>query len=281
MPDAHIYLAIDGERTDKAFRTDKADGSVRVLFACGRYREGSDIPGLEMTGVLIEKSISAYILIQIQGRSLRMDHAEKEGWCLLVSPCEEGETEQDVLDRIALDILSFLGENCPLVKRDIERYVHTYFGDVIIDGTVCSKEETIDRIQSAYTRREYINSELSMSEMLSLITQGLNPLEHTLVSLKKTVYDLSGKQLPDNPRAKWGRSVYDVMDMYMAGSASVIRKWGRNPNKLYTILQDNSIWNVMVFERKWKEIHEADSSIPGLPTELFDISFWDNYNPER
>ena len=155
MPDAHIYLAIDGERTDRAFRTDKADGSVRVLFACGRYREGSDIPGLEMTGVLIGKSISAYILIQIQGRSLRMDHVEKEGWCLLVSPCEEGETEQDVLDRIALDILSFLGENRPLNKKDIERYVHTYFGDVIVDGTICSKEETIDRIQSAYIRREY------------------------------------------------------------------------------------------------------------------------------
>jgi hypothetical protein len=155
MPEAHTYLAIDGQRTDTDFIEAKADGSVRVLFACGRYREGSDVPGLEMTGVLIGSSISAYILIQIQGRSLRMDHANKEGWCLLVGPCEEGETEQDVLDRIALDILSFLGENRPLVKKDFERYGDTYFADVIINGCMYSKEETIERIQSAYVRREY------------------------------------------------------------------------------------------------------------------------------
>jgi len=155
IPDATVYLATDGERTDKEFVDAIADGTIRILFACERYREGSDIPGLEMTAVLIGDSISAYILIQIQGRALRTDYAGKEGWCLVVSPCEEGETEQDVLDRTALDILTFIGDARPLVKKDFEKYVETYFGDVEVGGIIISKEETVARVQAAYVRREY------------------------------------------------------------------------------------------------------------------------------
>ena len=155
MPDAKVYLAIDGERTDKEFVDSPADGSVQVLFACDRYKEGSDIKGLEMTCVLIGSAISAYILIQIQGRSLRIDYEGKEGWCLIVCPCEGDETEQEVLDRIALDILIFIGDSRPLGKKDITRYVNMYFGEVIVNGIVCSREETIERIQATYIRREY------------------------------------------------------------------------------------------------------------------------------
>ena len=154
-PDAHVYLALDGERTDKDFVDAPVDGSVRVLFACDRYREGSDIKGLDMTAVLIGNSISAYILIQIQGRSLRNDYASKEGWCLIVSPCEEGETEEDVLDRIALDILTFVGNSRSLTKKDIVRYVEIYFSDVMVSNTMCTPAETVERIQAAYIRREY------------------------------------------------------------------------------------------------------------------------------
>ena len=154
LPEASIYLAT-GERTDREFLDSPADGSIRILFACDRYREGSDIKGLDMTAVLIGKSISAYILIQIQGRSLRTDYTGKEGWCLIVSPCEEEETEQDVLDRIVLNILTFIGDSRPLVKRDIEKYVETYFGDVLVKGTVISKDETVARVQAAYERTQY------------------------------------------------------------------------------------------------------------------------------
>jgi len=155
MPNADAYLAIDGERTDSEFVNSPADGHVRVLFACERYREGSDIKGLEITCVLIGNAISAYILIQIQGRSLRMDYVGKEGWCLIVCPCEGDETEEEVLERIALDILTFIGDSRPLKKKDFERYVDTYFGEVSVNGTVFSKEETIKRIQAAYVRKEY------------------------------------------------------------------------------------------------------------------------------
>ena len=155
IPDVSVYLATDGERTDKEFVDAVPDGTVRIMFACDRYREGSDIKGLEMTSVLIGESISAYILIQIQGRALRTDYQGKEGWCLIVSPCDDGETEQDVLERIALDIITFIGDARPLVKKDFEKYVETYFGDVEVGGTIISKEETVARVQAAYVRREF------------------------------------------------------------------------------------------------------------------------------
>jgi len=155
IPEATIYLAV-GERTDKEFVSAPADGSLRILFACDRYREGSDIKGLEMTGVLTGDTISAYILIQIQGRSLRTDYVGKEGWCLIVSPCEEREDEHDVMDRISLNILGLLGDSRPLAKKDIERYVEAYFGNVDLGGALISKEETVKRIQTAYERQEFV-----------------------------------------------------------------------------------------------------------------------------
>jgi superfamily II DNA or RNA helicase len=155
IPGATIYLAAGNERTDKEFVEAPADGSVQILFACERYREGSDIEGIDMTAILIGDTISAYILIQIQGRALRKDHEEKEGWCMIMSPCEEGETEQDVFERISLDILTFIGDSRPLVRKDFETYVETYFGDVVVGGITISKKETVERIQAAYVRREY------------------------------------------------------------------------------------------------------------------------------
>ena len=157
IPEAEIYIGVGSNsiRTDDDFVNAPADGSIRILFACDRYRAGSDIKGLEMTAVLIYDKISAYILIQILGRSLRLDYPGKEGWCLIVRPCEENESEQEVLDKIALDILTFVGDTRQLVKKDIQDYVETYFGDVELGGNVISKEETVSRIQAAYMRKEY------------------------------------------------------------------------------------------------------------------------------
>lgn len=161
--DAIVYLAVEGAsdggsggRSDDAFVRDPADGVIRILFACDRYREGSDVTGLEMTAVLMGDTISAYILIQIQGRSLRADYSGKEGWCLIVCPCESEETEDDVFDRVTLNIFSYLGQQAGgFTPKEIRRYVEMYFADVQLNGRVCSTEETIRRIQSAYLRREF------------------------------------------------------------------------------------------------------------------------------
>lgn len=158
LPWAQIYTAIDGERTDGDFVRDPVDSTPRILFACQRFREGSDIRGLEMTAKLLGNTSASYILLQICGRAGRIDDTkEKEGWCLLVRPSEDGTTEQDVLDSILLDIIEFLGKSEKiLTKKETEDLMRTYIGDVSLSGSVCSLEETIVRIQSAYIRKEYV-----------------------------------------------------------------------------------------------------------------------------
>ena len=121
--------------------------------------------------------------------------------------------------------------------------------------------------------------EISAGEMMTLIKQGLNPLDHTMATLKKAVWELSSRRLPDNPRDKWKKSIYDLMEMITPGSSAVVRKWGRNPSRIYAALQNMNIRNVMIFDRRWITIHADDPSIPGMPTELFDNTFWSNYDP--
>jgi hypothetical protein len=170
-PDIHTYTAIDGARTDDKFISAGTD-SHHLMFACQRYREGSDIRGLELVAKLCGNHTAVHTLLQICGRALRRDYAEKEGWCVLARPCDKGETEQDVLDSIILDILEFLGKSDkPLEKKEIEAIVRTYMGKIVTSEKECSLEETIDRVQAAYIRREYLRR--SPKENYALI-RGIN-----------------------------------------------------------------------------------------------------------
>ena len=110
MPDWHIYTAVEDADAsdDDKFVKDIADGQPRILLACERYREGSDIKGLEMTAILMGNTIGANILLQIVGRALRNDYNGKEGWCVIVKPSDEGTTEDDVFDSIVLEIMEFI-----------------------------------------------------------------------------------------------------------------------------------------------------------------------------
>jgi hypothetical protein len=157
LPWAKIYSAIDGERTDDEFISAPIDKTPKILFACQRYREGSDIRGLEMTAKLMGNTSAAYILLQICGRAGRIDeNKDKEGWCLLIRPSEDGTSEQDVLDSILLDVIEFLGKaDKVLTKKETEDLLRTYVGDVSLNGSACSLEETIERVQAAYVRKEY------------------------------------------------------------------------------------------------------------------------------
>jgi hypothetical protein len=121
--------------------------------------------------------------------------------------------------------------------------------------------------------------DLSPGEMITLISMGLNPMDHTMTSLRKEITKISSRRLPDNPRQKWKLSIYDLMEKVKPGSTEAIRIWGKRTDKLYIALQTMSVRNVIVFESKWTEIHSKDLSIPGLPTEIFGLSFWDNYEP--
>ena len=112
MPNTKIYTAVEDAdaSNDEMFVSDDADGTPRILFACERYREGSDIYGLEMTVVLMGDTIGANIIVQIAGRALREDYEGKEGWCIIVRPSEDGTHEDDVLDSSMLQIVDFIGQ---------------------------------------------------------------------------------------------------------------------------------------------------------------------------
>jgi len=157
IPGALIYSAIDGERTDEAFIKASADGTIRILFACQRFREGSDVKGLDMTCALVGNTTAVYILLQMCGRALRLDYEGKEGWCLIVRPSDQGTTEEDVLASIILDIIEFLGDsNKKREVKEIEPLIKTFLGEVSVSGSSLSLEETIKRVQAAYVRHLYI-----------------------------------------------------------------------------------------------------------------------------
>jgi len=165
MPTWHIYTAVEDAfelaQSDDKFISDVADGTPRILFACERYREGSDIKGLEMTSILMGNIIAAYILLQIAGRALRNDYEGKEGWCVIVRPSDDGTTEDDVFDSIVLQIMEFIGtddETMPSNKK-IKQVVEKFFGPVAINGKVYHVEETIRRIQAMYARKAFERSD--------------------------------------------------------------------------------------------------------------------------
>ncbi len=163
MPDWHIYSAVDDAEAlnDDTFLNDVADNQPRILFACERYREGSDIKGLEMTAILMGNTIGANILLQIVGRALRNDYEGKEGWCIIVRPSDEGTTEDDVFDSIVLQIMEFIGKDSVGTpsKEKIKRVVEKFFGPVAISGKVYNVDETILRIQSMYARKAFERSD--------------------------------------------------------------------------------------------------------------------------
>lgn len=197
-PHLNFYGAIDSERSDDRFLRVPVNQEPHILFACQRYREGSDIPGLEMTGKLIRGVTAAHNLIQISGRGLRIDYQEKEGWCLLARPCEPGATVDDVLDSIVLEIMDYLGKvDVEVGNKDVAKLVRTYFGEMSVEGGKCSLEETIQRVQAAYARNLF--AKRTPREKYSLI-QSYNK---ELGLLSRNAYQASQKDHPrfvENPK---------------------------------------------------------------------------------
>lgn len=169
----YIYAAVeDSDATaDDLFVKEKADGTPRILFACERYREGSDIAGIEMTAILMGNTITANILIQIVGRALRADFPGKEGWCLIFRPSEEGVTEDDVWAKVLLEIMETLGRNdIPMGAGQIRTMVEAFIGTTELRGRTVGIEETIARIQAlserrSLDRRTYIQSTITYAEL--------------------------------------------------------------------------------------------------------------------
>lgn len=203
MPDWFIYTAVEDAfemaHSDDQFVSAVADGQPRILFACERYREGSDIKGLEMTSILMGNIIAAYILLQIAGRALRCDYAGKEGWCVVVRPSDDGTTEDDVFDSIVLQIMEFIGteDGTSPSTGKIKQVVERFFGPVAINGKVYHVEETIQRIQAMYARKAFERAD--PKEKYEVV----RALNHDLQISSREEYSLCSKEHPkyiENPR---------------------------------------------------------------------------------
>lgn len=265
LPWAEIYTAIDGERTDKEFVDAPIDKTPRILFACQRYREGSDIRGIEMTAKLLGETSAAYILLQICGRAGRIDgDKEKEGWCLLVRPSEKGTSAQDVLESIILDVMEFLGKSeKPLTKKDIQRLVDTYLGSISLNGSECTIEETIARVQAAYIRREYVKR--TPKEKYSLVLQ-----QNKELGLKsKTQYEERRAEHPtyiEDPRnyfKDWWISWYNFLGVDTSKFPQTKADWIR-------VCKEKGIltW------QQYKNLN--DQGLPENPSEFYeDFTNWD------
>ena len=169
-----IYWAvnIDGVSNHREFVSASADGTPRIMFACDRYKEGSDIPGLEFTAVLMGKTMAAYILIQIIGRALRVDYNGKEGWCCIIRPKYADDKESSALEHIMLDLEAVITFNAGIATRaNLEAFVRTYFGDIEVHGRKISIDETIERAQNMYLRRLQQRRELSITDCRRLCAE--------------------------------------------------------------------------------------------------------------
>lgn len=202
-------------RNDKLFCSALRDDSIHILFACSRYKEGSDIKNLEMTSALIGNTIAAHNSIQICGRALRLDYPGKEGWCLISRPSDETVSCQDILDMINLDIidLMFSGKK-ELVREDFERLVRNYMPDIDGNGNKINLDESVERLQSAYIRRQYDRRQKVVGGMqykdLLYKVRSLDIKNSFEYKEKELIY-----QLPENPsdlfRTNGWSSWYDLL----------------------------------------------------------------------
>lgn len=152
---------IDGAKSDTEFINDEADETLRILFACQRYRQGSDIKGIEMTMVLFNSTIAANVFVQIMGRALRNDvgYENKEGWCIIVKTRgqDDADAPEDVLTSILLEFANFmLSASASDVKT--KQKIREFVVQFLVPLRFCKEysiEETIERMQCMYLRKEY------------------------------------------------------------------------------------------------------------------------------
>ena len=223
-----LYAALDRlppTENDTQFVSDPADGTPRILFACEKYREGADIDGLEITQVLMGKTIAAYILVQIIGRAIRADFPGKEGWCCIMRPQFEDDGDTTALEHILFDLEAFV-QNRPgaLMKADFKEFVQNYFGDVQINGRILDLDETLTRVQQMYLRRN-----IEQVKTVSMKTMQEFNKELDLKSRKE--YFESKEKHPyfiENPQVRYGiqwHSWYNFLGVDVSKWAPTKAEW--------------------------------------------------------
>jgi len=114
-------------------------------------------------------------------------------------------------------------------------------------------------------------------ELMRLVD--INVFDHTLSSLRNLVEKHATRKLPANPYSKWKMSVYDVADKVNPGSAKGVKGWGKYADSVYSILQKEDVSDALDFERLWPSLHAKYPDLPGIPTEIWNDTFWTRYDP--
>jgi superfamily II DNA or RNA helicase len=262
------YMAINSAPPtcqDRDFVTDPADGIPRILFACEKYREGSDIQGIEFTMPLMGRTMSAHTFIQVMGRALRPDYNEKEGWCCVLRPQYNDETVEDVLDNIIINITSFLTINSTTEipkKEAIQRHVTAFIGNMAVGDRVFDIEETTRRIQRMYIRQTTISYD-KMKEL----NRELN------LTCLKDYHNMSVKHpyYIENPKEHYNESwtnAYDFVGVDTSNWPSTKTEW-----KSKCVERGLTTWS------NYKKIRQDD--LPPNPSDLYnDFTSWRDEFPE-
>jgi hypothetical protein len=161
--------------------------------------------------------IAAYILLQIIGRALRTDYAGKEGWCCIIRPKFDGETADDVLLHVLLDLEAMISLNpagTTTTRAIVEKFVRTYFGTITLEGKAMDVAETVERTQNLYLRRLQNHRELSIANAHKICKERqISDSAHYAV-LQSTV--LTG--LPTDPPSYWQGHGWKSWHHYLHGS---------------------------------------------------------------
>jgi hypothetical protein len=128
------------------------------------------------------------------------------------------------------------------------------------------------------TRNEW--QEIKEGELVELFRSGIiNPYECTLSMLKDAIEENTTRKLPNNHKAKWKKTIYDLAEFALPKSSERIMSIGKYPESMYCILVKEDIMDSLDFERRWLELHKKYPKLSGMPCDRWDDTFWANYDP--
>lgn len=147
------------------------DSNWHIMFVCQKYREGSDIKGLEMNFVLGNTN-SAHTLLQTIGRTLRNDYEGKEGWCHIIRKGKVGERAWDILFKIYeeltkdFDLDQSQTFDCDIPEtNERSKIIDDFIGTITIDNEIFDKEQAIEQLERLYGEKYYGDREITYGEM--------------------------------------------------------------------------------------------------------------------
>lgn len=246
------------------------DGNSHIMFTCQKYREGSDIKGIEMNTIVISGTIEPYILVQVAGRTLRKEYQGKEGWCNIFKKADnDKETAEEALyeifKRLTLeyDLFSVETSNGELTDIDkIQAIIREYVGEIKIDTKCYEKDEAVKIINRLYTRE---NSNKITYEYCRKVnaTLKLNSRHEFNDLFDKGKYSVDLDNRPQFKfKDKW-ISWYDFLSVDTSQYPRTIQEWTEICKE--NGVKDSITYDELVMSEKYK--------LPQSPSEMYDKGF--------